>query len=146
MTTKIPRHGFVCSVDNGSGTPVNISSSCQDAEIDTTKNMGTVFTADTRYQQTVEGGGLANRIRLMVIRTTGTTEAYRLFSDWLHEASPAARTVTIDWPNSNSGSRRITGEYSLQSFQEARRSSGSGEGEILEAVLVSDGTFALSTL
>lgn len=144
--TTLPRHGYVINVDNSSGTPVNVSSSCGDCDISSTKNMGTVFTAETRYRKNVEGGGLFNQITVKVIRTTGLTEAYNIFSDWYHEANPAARTLTIDWPNSNSGSRRITGEYSLQTFEDAHRSPGSGEAEILNAVLVSDGTFTLSTL
>lgn len=146
MTTKLPRHGYVINADNSSGTPVDLSSSCGDCSIDPTKNMGTVFTADTRYRQNVEGGGLFVQVNVQVIRTTGLTEAYANFRSWLLDANPAARTLTIDWPNSSSGSERLTGEFSLQSFQAARRSPGSGEAEILEAVLVSDGAFTLGAI
>lgn len=103
--------------------------------------MGTVFTADTRYQQTVEGGGLAATVTVSVIRTTGTTEAYKIFNTWLLESSKTSRTLTIDHPNSSAGSLRLTGEFALQTFQQARRSPGSGDAEILQAVLVSDGAF-----
>lgn len=138
---KIPRHGYVAKIDNGSGIPTDISSTCGDCEIDTTKNMGTVFTANTRYQQTVEGGGLSCQVTLNIVRTTGATEAYNLFNAWYLEANPASRTLTIDHPNSSAGGMRLTGEFSLQTFQAARRSPGSGDAEILQAVLVSDGTF-----
>lgn len=145
MPTKLPRHGYVASIDNPT-SPQNISSSLGNASIDPTKNMGTVFTADTRFQQTVEGGGLACNVNLQVIRTTGVNEAYNIFSDWYKESAPTSRTLTIDWPNSNSGSRRLTGEFSLQQWQEARREPGSGEAEVLEAVLTSDGTYSITTI
>ena len=137
---KIPRHGYVCSVDVSS-TPTNISSTCGDCDIDITVNMGNVFTADTVYRQNVEGGGKFATVTLTIIRTTGTTEAYRIFNDWLLEATKTARTLTIDSPDSNSGSFRLTGEFSLRSFQTARRSPGSGDAELLQAVLESDGAF-----
>lgn len=143
--TKLPRHGYVISIDNPTN-PQDISSSCGECEIDPTKNMGTVFTADTRYQQTVENGGLLCQVTLRVIRTTGTNEAYSIFRTWLLQSDPISRTLTIDWPNSNQNSERLTGEFSLQSFQGARRAPGSGEAEILEAVLVSDGTFTLGAI
>src|SRR5574341_80841 len=142
MTTKLPRHGYVIQVDKTPGGALqDISSSCGDCDIDPTKEMGTVYTADTRFRQTVEGGGLYCQVTVRVIRTTGANEAYDIFRTWYMEASPTARSLQIDWPNSNSGSERISGEFSLQSFQAARRSPGSGEAEILEAVLASDGTY-----
>lgn len=145
MTTKLARHGYVASVDV-SGVPVDISSSCGDCEFDITVAMGNVFTADTPYRQNVEGGGVFAVVTLQVIRTTGLTEAYNIFNTWLQEANKAARTLTIDHPNSSSGSYRLTGEFSLRSFQSARRSPGSGDPEVLQAVLESDGAFTHARL
>lgn len=142
MTTKLPQHGYVCSLDGSAGgSPVNISSSLKNADIDVPKGLGTVYTADTGFQQTVESPVKSCKVTLEVVRTTGVTEAYTIFRDWLMETNPVARTLTIDWPDSLSGSDRLTGEFSLESFQAARRQPGSGDPEILQAVLSSDGTF-----
>lgn len=138
--TKIPRHGYVCSIDNPT-VPQAIASSCGDCEITPAKGVGTVYTADTGFQQTVESPVKSCQVTLSIIHTTGIAEAYRIFMNWHMEANPGPRTLTIDWPDSNSGSTRVTGEFSLQSMQAAQRSPGSADAEISQAVLISDGTY-----
>lgn len=147
MTTKLAKHGYVINVDASSGgSPRDLSSSCRNAKITPTKGMGTVYTADTGFQQTVESPVKSCEVSVEVVRTTGSTEAYETFRSWYMETLPTSRTLTIDWPNSNTGSMRITGEFSLKSFEAADRQPGSGDPEILNAVLSSDGTYTWNTI
>jgi hypothetical protein len=140
VTTKLSKHGYVIAIDNPS-SPQDISSSCGKCDIDPMKAVGEVYTADTGFRQTVESPVKAIQVTVDVVRTTGLTEAYSIFAAWHQEANPTARTLTVSWPGSASGDARVTGEFSLKSFQTARREPGSGEAEILQAVLISDGTF-----
>lgn len=146
MSTKLSRHGYVISLDNASGVPVDISSTCGTCEIDMEKATGTLFVANSRFRQVVDGGGLSCTVTLTVYRTSASNEAYRLLNDWYLENNPGSRTLTIDHPTTGAGNMRLTGEFALQSFQLARREPGSGDPETLQAVLVSDGSYTHSVI
>jgi hypothetical protein len=114
-TDAVNACNVVLSVDDSTGTPVDISGSSNQANLDFTLQTAETFTFDGDYaikkacKKTV---GLS----INAVYSLNDTEASNILEDWYHNDSINSRTVTIDVPNGSGGSFRYAGEFIIEGY------------------------------
>lgn len=133
----------VIEVDDGTGTPVDVSGEANSASLEFTTQTSEYFTF---------GGGFARRLQckedasleLTLLWTRGGTEARALFEAWLK--AKGTRTVSV-YPegNANNGDRQYTGEFVLESYN-FDMDATAADPMTITASLMPDGEVTLSTV
>lgn len=128
MPTFVSGDVMVVEIDNGSGTPVDVSATCESARVDANIGIGSFNTLGSRYTNKTEGKYNASG-SINVYTSTGATEGYALIAEWVSDATAAGkRTVSLYMPDKTAGSFSVTGEAYPASFQLINQSAG-GNGE-----------------
>ena len=132
------------SVDNASGTLVNISGSSNTASFTITTNTAEVFTFDGDWgikkacKSTVT-------LSITVVYSVTETEGLNILMDWKFNSPTTSRTARIDIPDATVGSDRYEGEFVLESMDVPLDASDAGV-ILVSASLSNDGTFVRSTI
>lgn len=114
-------HANACDValyvDDVSGTPVNISGSTNQVSMELTRTLGSLVTFEGNWD-IVTACKRSGTLTVGAVYSTSATEARELLEGWFFGDTGGAdsRTIRIDVPNSNVGSRRYTAECVIESM------------------------------
>jgi len=112
-TTAINACNVLIMLDDGSGTPVDISGSANNASLEFTRQVGSGFTFDGDYPIRIECKKDAT-LSLDVMYTIIETEGRELLEDWF--ANGGRRTVSIYPYGQDTGNRYYSGEWRIESL------------------------------
>jgi len=107
--TFIPNTNAVVSIDDGGGTPQDISNVVDQVGFDVARTNGGFFTFGLSGQQRTPGRA-AYTGNLSIRPTIEASEGFDLLNSFFTEETPVARTLTADAPDSQVGSYRYTAE------------------------------------
>lgn len=114
-TDAVNACNVVLSVDDSTGTPVDISGSSNQANLDFSLQTAETFTFDGDYaikKSCKKTAGLS----INAVYTLNDAEASNILEDWYHNSSSTSRTVTLDVPDGAGGSFRYAGEFIIESY------------------------------
>lgn len=134
------------SVNMNDGTALqDITSNVIDCNVSVTSSVGTWNTQGTAWQKAEDGakGAVAT---LTIEGDNAAGAAATLFRDWGMAAQPGARAFEMAEPDLTSGSRKVAGNWRVQSFQTIQGVGGSGDVKRIPITMVSDGTLTESTI
>lgn len=134
----------VLTVDNASGTPVDVSGSTNQANMDLSATSAETFTfqGDWAIKKTCKK---AVAVAVQALYSVTETEALNIFMDWFFNSLGTSRTVQIDIPDSSVGSDRYSGEFTLENVSVPLTADDAGV--ILASIALSnDGTVTRSTI
>lgn len=146
-TTAISSNQSVIKVDNASGSLTDISGTTTTVTIEPDREAKETFTfGDENAITTV--GKTTTTIAVEIVYSSTTTEGSYLIESWFYgtaAVSKGSRSIQIDIPDSNTGSRRFTGEVKLSKPPTIELDASKAEPLILQAEFMGDGpiTFAL---
>jgi len=125
-STPVYKQQAVTSIDNASGTLTDITSTNSTITVALQRQSSEtyVFGDDTAIQGIGKSTGTVSGT---IVYSTNAAEARAMYNEWYFTSEGAARTVTIDVPDSASGSDRYSGELVLNSFTPVDGDAGSGE-------------------
>lgn len=143
----IPRSEGVISIDNASGTPVDISAQVRSARLGARGNGSSFATLGSQWQNAVVGKSTWT-VDLGIYLTDQTTEAYKLLADWFTGSDRRdARTYSHDTPDSEIGSFRYSGEAMLDSLDPLTDvDASSNEPQQATARLLGSGALVISVI
>lgn len=144
----IPLHGSVISIDNAGGTPVDVSDFVQKGMLKVIRPVGVYHTLGELSSEASQGG-LSWELELEIVKTKDANGAYKLLRDWLTSSAimQRNRTITIDDPDSNTGSERYSGEWYFEGFDPiSTKEGGKGDPQILKANFKNHGPITPSTI
>lgn len=115
--TTTHENAIDCKVflDNALGTPVDISGSSNKVEMELENMVGELTTFGSKWKVR-KVAGKDGTVDLDVVFSTAADEGFDIIDDWFHGGNDGPRTLRLDVPNSNVGSRRYTGEFVLESY------------------------------
>lgn len=121
-------HPGVVTLDDSGGVPRIISNQVTDVQINTEKNIGSFHVLGNDWEQQSQGGKRATA-DVEFIETQPTNEAHQLFRDWLISGlATVTRTLTVDAPDSLTGSMRYSGETVIVNINPLHKGTG-GAGD-----------------
>ena len=125
-STPVYKQQAVTSIDNASGTLTDITSTNSTITVALQRQSSEtyVFGDDTAIQGIGKSTGTVSGT---IVYSTNATEARAMYNQWYFSAEGTARTVTVDVPDSSTGSDRYSGELVLNSFTPVDGDAGSGE-------------------
>lgn len=100
-------HEGTVSLDNTSGTPVDISSYVQQTRINYEKATSSFFTLGSKWNDALEGG-ITTRIQATVLVTAPATEGHGTFRAAM--VTGGKYTYTVSTPDGSPGSLELSGE------------------------------------
>jgi len=131
-------------LDDDAGTPVDISGSTNEVDINFDNEMGEYTVFGNRWKRRTECGKDAS-FTLQVVYTTQTDEGFDLLKQWFFAHAPGNRTISIYLPNKNVGSDHYTMEAKLANLA-FTATAGEGDPMMVSAELLPDGEVTHTTL
>jgi len=112
-TTAIDACNAVIFLDNAGGTPTDISGSTNRAKSNLSQDLARYHPHGSDWPKRLDGERDGSFI-LTVLYTTTADEGFDILRDWMLAASPGARSIRIDAPDSSIGSDRYTAEVRIE--------------------------------
>lgn len=114
-TNAVNACNVVLTVDDSTGTPVDISGSANQASMDFTVQSAETFTfeGDWAIKKSCKK---AVALTIQTLYTLNDAEGSNIMEDWFHNSSGTSRTVQIEVPDSSGGSFSYSGEFILESY------------------------------
>lgn len=139
----------IVKIDNASNTPVDISAQVKDISIGYQTNKGEYYALNVDFAYGIVGKG--KYVGTLTVYHTGVAnEAQDLLIAWATAAAAtrrAARTLTVDVPDSLAGSRRVTGEFKLGGLGDiVKVDAASNEPGTSSVDLMCEGALTISTI
>ena len=121
-TTAARQYQCVLNIDDVSATLADVSGSTTTVAFAAERDQAFVWVLDGKIS--VSDSNSAETVEVEVVWSTTSTDARALIEEWHLNTASTARTVQIDIPDSSTGSRRYTGEYTLGPYSWAVDASG----------------------
>lgn len=105
-------------LDNASGIPVDLSATVMSIQIAANRQVGSFYVLGEDFSRSNDGKA-SWTATLSFYMSLGAAEAYAHLQTWMMPGSnlrPGARTIMIDTPDSEIGSRRLEGEARIESL------------------------------
>ena len=143
-STQVSACDVVVCLDDSGGTPRDISGSTNRIDMDFAHTLGDYRAYGSKWPVRLDAGKDAN-FTLVVLYTTANNEGLDILNQWYHAASPGARTLRVDIPDSTVGSDRYSGEVRLDDLKWTV-SAREGGPILVTARLVPDGEISWTTI
>lgn len=114
-TNAINACNVVLTVDDSTGTPVDISGSSNQASMDFSLQVAETFTFDGDWA-IKKSCKKSVALTIQTLYSLSDAEGSNIMEDWFHNSSGTSRTVTIDVPDGTGGSFSYSGEFILESY------------------------------
>lgn len=105
-------------LDNASLIPVDLSATVMSIQVSANRQVGSFFVLGEDYSRSNDGKA-SWTATLQFYMSLGAAEAYAHLLTWFAPGSgqrPGPRTIMIDTPDSEIGSRRVEGEVRIESL------------------------------
>ncbi len=114
-TNAVNACNVVLTVDDSTGTPVDISGSANNASLDFTVQSSETFTFDGDWAIKKSCKKSAS-LSINVLYTLNDAEGSNIMEDWFHNSSGISRTVQIEVPSSAGGGFSYSGEWTIEGY------------------------------
>ena len=142
-------HGGVFKLDNAAGSLTDYTSDVQNVTADIVKKRGGGYhIASTVWEQQVisDDTPKAATVSVTFVDSEGAAELGGILRAW-HHGSDEARTVEVYDPDANAGSKKVSGEFVLQTpGVHIQKNAGSGNVRTATANMRGNGTIAYTVI
>lgn len=114
-TNAVNACNVVLTVDDSTGTPVDISGSSNQASMDFNLQVAETFTFDGDWA-IKKSCKKSVALTIQVLYSLSDVEGSNIMEDWFHNSSGTSRTIQIEVPDGAGGSFVYSGEFILESY------------------------------